>query len=200
MSLHGVVMDPAMPVRGLAVAEYDALVASGVLDDQRLELLEGVLVEMDTQSPEHANLTEELAHYLTIGLHVAGRRDLVVRQHSPLSLPPWSEPEPDIAVVEPARTRPGRHPTTAHLLVEVAFSSRGRDLVHKPRVYATAGIPELWVVDLHAEETVVHRDPRPEDGAYGEVRRVPWRAELEILGVAVRLADIAGGPAPERGP
>lgn len=151
--------------RGLQVDEYDALVATGVLADAPVELIEGVLVAVPPIGPEHAGTVEEVAAALRSDLPAGWK----VREEKPLRVPPASEPEPDVAVVEDHDYRT-RHPSWAALLVEVADSSRVTDLEVKPGLYAGAGVPEYWVVDLVAREVVVHRNPG--EDAYGTVEAV----------------------------
>lgn len=141
-------------VRGLRVEEYDALVEAGLLDGERVELVEGALVEVAPTSPEHSASVQEVARAL--------RRQLPkgwdVREEKPLRVPPGSEPEPDVAVVRDQDYR-GEHPSTALLVVEVARGSIELDLTAKPRVYAAAGVTEYWVVDLGSRAVHIHRGP-----------------------------------------
>jgi Uma2 family endonuclease len=81
-----------------------------------------------------------------------------VRTHSPLAVSDDSEPEPDVAVVS-AGDYSTRHPQTALLVIEVADSSLQKDRRVKAALYAAAGIPEFWLVDLAARRVDVHRSP-----------------------------------------
>ena len=128
-----------------------------------------------------AGSRKRLAELLTLAL--AGRYS--VRAQLPFALSDDSEPEPDIAVTD--RTSPEAHPSSAHLIVEVAETSLNLDLVHKTPRYASAGVAEYWVVDLPAQQVVVHQDPTP--GAYRQIRRVGRDSTLTVLGVSVRLSD-----------
>ena len=90
-----------------------------------------------------------------------------VRVQLPLRLPAAeSVPEPDAAVVS-AGTYATEHPATAVLVIEVADSSLFSDLHTKADVYATAGIPELWVIDVARVIASIHREPA--EGRYQEV-------------------------------
>jgi Uma2 family endonuclease len=139
--------------RPLRRSEFDRLVDLGAFEDERIELLSGVLVAMSPQGAEHAGVTAVLAEILILAL--AGRAR--VRSHSPLSLSDESEPEPDVAVV-PLGDYTRAHPTTAHLVVEVADSSLRKDREIKAQLYASAAIVEYWIVDLGARVVEVHRD------------------------------------------
>jgi Uma2 family endonuclease len=115
------------------------MVASGALEGQPVELLEGLLVDMSPHSPDHATIIEELTR------HLAGARARL-RVQLPLEVPPVSVPEPDLALVE--KRSSGRHPRTALLVVEVAVSSHPVDRDVKACLYAKAGVPTYWLIDV----------------------------------------------------
>lgn len=187
-------VDPAeVPdFRGLTRAEYDRIVELGVFDDEALELLDGGLYRMVPQGWPHHSVTSRLRRHLERAWWAAGDERYLVTVHAPIAAGDRSEPEPDLYVYDAEADDAGHHPEFAHLVVEVAQSSQGRDLVRKPGVYASAGFPEYWVVDLPRREVVVHRDPRPELAQYGSVQRLPFEADLDVLGLTVRLADLTG--------
>lgn len=175
--------DAAIQVRPLLRVEYDQLVLLGVFDDERIELLEGVLVPMSPESIGHATIIEHLNE-----LFVLNRpRHLNVRVGSAWAASDRSEPEPDIALV-PARRPHDEHPTTAALLIEVSWSSRRKDLGPKAAIYAAAGVPEYWVVDLTDRVVVRHYGPTP-DG-YMEVTRHGAGEVLDGAGVAVDVTEV----------
>lgn len=152
------------PQRRLSVDDYHRMIAAGVFEEnERIELLEGVIVEMSPQKPAHAEVISRLCdpRFVTPG------PDVVVRAQLPLTLGQGSEPEPDVAVVARRPEGYGRsHPTTALLLFEVARESLPKDRVVKSAVYARAGIPEYVIVNLDEECLEVQRDPDPEAGQY----------------------------------
>jgi len=140
--------------RPIRRTEFDRMVELGLFEDERVELLEGVIVTMSPQGPEHADVVAELTELLVRALSGRAR----VRPQSAYAASETSEPEPDIAVVPPGRHRKA-HPDAAFLIVEVAKTSRKKDRDVKPQIYAAAGVEEYWVVDLVDEVIVVHRDP-----------------------------------------
>jgi Uma2 family endonuclease len=152
-------------IRPLRRVEYDALVSQGLLAESRVELLLGNLVEMTPQGPLHADVVAKLAARFGRALPP----DVEVRSHSPLALSEDSEPEPDIALV-PAGVYSTEHPRQALLVVEVADTSLAKDRRIKSALYATAGIPEFWLVNLTEKLVEVHRDPVA--GSYTDVQRV----------------------------
>lgn len=156
--------DPELPPRRrLKRAEYDHLVALGAFDGERIELLFGELVPMSPQGMAHRWLSNQL--YRLLDRALAGRA--AVQSHSPVAAREDSAPEPDVAVFAAGEDRPDRLPSTLYLVIEVADSSRARDLRVKRRLYAESEFPEYWVFDLVERQLHIHRDPR--DGDYREV-------------------------------
>lgn len=137
---------------------YDRAVETGVFEDARVELLDGEIVAMPPQSNEHSAATRWLRNHLVRGLDP---RLWLVGGQDPIALSDWSEPEPDVWVARfadvAARVHPG--PSAMALVVEVSWSSSLRDRVRKLSLYAAAGVPEYWIVDLHREVVHVHRGP-----------------------------------------
>jgi Uma2 family endonuclease len=181
---------PVSGLRGLTRSEYDQLVSSGAFDGEPVELLDGGIYVMSPQGAPHTTMTDRLRRRLEREWIRRGEERFLVHTHSPIVAGDLSEPEPDLYVYDATADSVTELPSFAHLVVEVAESSQPRDLGHKPRVYATAGFPEYWVLDLPRREVVLHRDPRPDLGQYAEVRRVPVSTELTVLGVTVRPADL----------
>ncbi len=142
----------------------------GILsEDDRVELIEGEIVKMSPIGSRHAACVSRLNRLLQrlVGL------DAIVRVQDPIRLNGYSEPEPDVALVKPrddfySREHPG--PGDMLLLIEVADTSVERDLGAKLPLYAQAGIPEAWLVNLPAESIEVHS--RPDSGEYRETVRV----------------------------
>jgi Uma2 family endonuclease len=182
---------PLGPPYRLSLDEYHRLIEAGAIDeDARLELIDGLLLELSPKTREHENAIAFLGEWL------ARRLDLdrfQLRVASALTLPSTrSEPEPDLFVFERDAPRP-YHPGTAALVIEVSVSSITRDLRVKPRLYAAAGVAEYWVVDVDARRVLVHRGPGPDRyeeleivGAVGTL--VAGSLELPPLAVAELLA------------
>jgi Uma2 family endonuclease len=143
--------------RPLFRREYDRLVELGVFEDQRVELLGGVLVEMSPQGTAHSSAVTVLARRLIQQLDERA----VVRVQMPFAASDVSEPEPDVAVV-PSQSYARAHPSEAYLLVEVCDSSAAKDHGLKARLYAAAGVPEYWVVDVSTQSVTVHNEPTPD--------------------------------------
>ena len=135
--------------------QYFALVDRGVLtEEDRVELLEGVIVAMAPEGPRHSGVVELVVATLRAAL---GARAWVRTAH-PFDASRWSVPEPDIAVVSGApRDYLERHPSAAHLVVEVATTSLPQDRLTKAPIYAAAGVPEYWIVNLRQEQLEMYR-------------------------------------------
>lgn len=143
--------------------QYEQMIDAGVFGpEDRLELLDGEIVEMAPQKSRHAT-----AVLLVEGaLRAAMSNAVTIRVQLPLSLSSCSEPEPDIAVVSGApRDYRDAHPATALLVVEVSDATRAYDRGRKLAAYAQAGIPEYWILDVPGETLEVCRQPLGEDYA-----------------------------------
>lgn len=168
----------AFPGRRWTPEEYDALVRSGILaEDERVELLQGVLVPMTPPGPAHTNLIARL----TMALAVAAQGKALLSPQSPLDCGD-SRPQPDLAVLPLSEDREDRLPRKALLVVEVADSSLARDRL-KSAIYARAGIPEYWLVDVAARTVEVHTEPT--------ARREARYRTVHLLGVEDSLTTPA---------
>ncbi|HEX4420785.1 MAG TPA: Uma2 family endonuclease [Kofleriaceae bacterium] len=167
-------------IRPLRRAEYDQLVALGAFAGERLELLQGALVEMSPPHAPHAATIARLTKLLV--RRTSDRYEL--RFQLPLAIADDSEPEPDVAIVAAGDYRHA-HPTTALLVIEIADSSLARDR-RKAALYAAAGIPECWIVDLTARVVEVSSAPSASGyavqriAAVGEALRPIAVPELEL--------------------
>jgi Uma2 family endonuclease len=143
------------------------MVEAGIFEEnERVELLEGVIVAMTPQSAPHARRIQFLTRLLVKALG----DEYAVRPQLPLTLGARNEPEPDLAVVRAEATFEERHPETAVLVIEVAGDSLRRDRRVKAAVYARFGIPEYWIVNLEARAVEVFTDPDAATGSYGRTR------------------------------
>jgi Uma2 family endonuclease len=145
-----------VPRRLFTVDEYYEMARVGILkSDERVELLDGEIVRMNPIGSPHAWCVKRTTEILYLS-----RGRFRVSVQDPLRLNDRSEPEPDIVVLQPD-TPEDRHPgpTDVFLVIEVADSSVRVDRGRKRRMYARAGIPDYWIVDLIADRIEVYRDP-----------------------------------------
>jgi Uma2 family endonuclease len=143
--------------------------ATGVWDQQRLELVEGELHSKMGKKRPHTNALIIVMAWL---VRVFGEQ--YVNPETPIDVAPEdnpaSEPEPDLVVLaKPSREFGSANPRPGdlRLVVEISDSTLGFDLTMKAGLYARAGIVEYWVVDVAARRLVVHRDPA--NGLYQSV-------------------------------
>jgi Uma2 family endonuclease len=175
------------------VDEYHRMGEAGIFgEDDRIELIEGEIVEMSPIGSPHAARVKRLNRLLVRRL---GTR-AIVQVQDPVVLSRMSEPQPDLAVLKP-RTDfyAARHPEPADtlLIIEVADSSRTFDRAVKAPLYARAGIVELWVVDVIDEVVEAYRTPLR--GTYREVTSFHRGQRVTIAAFAnmsFRVADILG--------
>jgi Uma2 family endonuclease len=187
---------PDEPTR-ITAERYFALVEEGALaEDDRVELLEGVIVAMPPPNPPHDSGTTRMTVAL---LRAVGSR-AVVRPQCSLVVGHWSVPQPDFAVV------PGTpedydeaHPRTALLVVEISDTSLPQDRLSKARIYAAAGIPEYWILNLRARALEVLRDPHPASAVYRDRRVLAPGDAVEIAALPGARVEVAALLPPARG-
>jgi Uma2 family endonuclease len=177
--------------RLFTVDEYHRMAEAGVFrPDERVELIDGEIVEMSPIGRRHANCVNNLNRLLVTRL---GERAIVSPQN-PVQISVRSEPQPDLAVLRRREVSYKDEDTTADdvlLLIEVADTSITYDRTVKLRLYATVGIPEYWVVDAAAEEIEVYRSP--ESGRYRETARLSMDRSVSLLAlpdVTLAVPDI----------
>lgn len=178
--------------RKFTVDEYERMGQAGILgEDDRVELIEGEIVEMTPIGDRHAGTVRRLINMLSAR---AGGTALVDAQN-PLRLGEHSEPQPDIALLAPRADFYTAHPTPADvlLLIEVAETSAEPDRRVKVPLYARGGVPEVWLVDLDGETVTVYRDPAP-DGYRTErtVHRGETLAPAALPDLRVAAEEILG--------
>jgi Uma2 family endonuclease len=177
-----------LPIHRLDVQTYNRMVSCGALDGQRVELLEGLIVEMSPLSPAHnAVVTMLMRHFA-----MAPRWWLQVQ--ATLEVPPNAEPEPDLLIAA-HRPPPGEHLRSGLLAIEVAVSSHMIDRNVKAKLYAQAGIPTYWLVDVPGRTVEARTQPGAEGYAHCEVYRegTPVPSPLDgiaDLDIAAILADV----------
>jgi len=148
-----------LPRRRFTVEEYHRMAEAGILhEDDRVELIEGEIVEMSPIGHHHIASVMALSRRLTLAV---GDR-AVMSPQNPVRLSRDTEPEPDVVLLRPPETRYWQQAPCVEdvlLLIEVADSSYRYDRDVKLPLYARAGIPEVWVVDVADGAVEVHRQP-----------------------------------------
>jgi Uma2 family endonuclease len=139
------------PLHRLTYDDVQAMVEAGILrDDERVELIDGVLVDMSPITPLHSDLVGWLAdHFVRAIDGTQARVQDLLRVEGGFVVP-------DLMVIEPPPR--GTHPTTALLIAEVSVTTLRYDL-RKAARYARAGVSEYWVVDGPGRRLIQHLAP-----------------------------------------
>lgn len=187
---NAVPVDPAptLDLYRLSVEQYHQMIARGILvEDEPIELLEGCLVKQMTKKPPHVVSTglvqDALTPLLPAGWHVSAQAPITTDD---------SEPEPDIKVVRgDRRDYAERHPGPGEvaLVVEVADTSLASDRGIKKRIYARAGMPLYWILNLPARRLEVYSDPTGPDPLPDYRQRRDFEAD-EMVAVIVDSQDV----------
>jgi Uma2 family endonuclease len=162
------VAPPDPPRKRWTRAECATLEASGLLDQESLELVEGELISKMGKKRPHVSSFKRLHEWL---VHVFGWR--FVDTEAPIDVAPednpTSEPEPDLIVLrqDDSHFTSNPQPQDLRLVVEIAHTSLSFDLKVKAALYARAGVPEYWVLDVAGRRLLVHRNPQ--SGTYADV-------------------------------
>jgi Uma2 family endonuclease len=170
----------------VTVDEYHRMAEVGLLSpDDRVELIEGEIIEMPPIGGRHAATVDLLARALIQSVGEAAH----VRIQGPIHLGASSEPQPDVSLLKRrADSYKSGHPTATDVLlvIEVSESTVRYDLDVKARVYAQHGVEEYWIFDLI--ENRLHRFRRPIGETYGERETLDGGSVLFApLNVAVEL-------------
>ena len=191
---HPAPADPAAPARW-TTEQFLHLVDEGVLGpDDKLELLEGVIVAMAPSNGHDGTLgLVSQALFRAVGVRA------VVRVQLSFVAGAHSLPEPDVTVVPgTARDYERSRPTSALLVVEVSDTSLKQDRLTKAAIYAAAGVPEYWIVNLREDCVEIRRHPDPKARRYRRVDVARHGETIEMVGlpgVEVAVDDLLPSPA-----
>jgi Uma2 family endonuclease len=173
--------------RPFSVGEVEAMLEAGILDpDEKFELIRGEIVPMSPEKSRHAQMKADLARFFGRVL----RASLDVGNGITIALPDGLL-EADVLIWQPIARRAFIAIDRALLAIEVADSSLAKDRDVKAPDYGRAGLPELWIVDLKARETLVYRLGARK--AYARPKPVPFDQPLAALcapNAAITLQDL----------
>lgn len=176
--------------RLLSVDEYHKMAEVGILaEDDRVELINGEIIRMSPINSSHTSCVKRLNALLFEKL---GRK-VVISVQDPITLGSYSEPEPDLAVLKAsddfyARQHP--RPEDVHLVIEVSDSTLSVDQGLKLSLYAEAGIPEYWIINLPEQQVEVYQHPKGKQ--YG-LRRICTAGDvlsLPPIGVQIGVDEM----------
>ena len=149
--------------RQWSITDYHRMADAGILgEDDRVELIIGEVVEMSPIGTRHATIVDRL----TKMLYRHATDEVIVRVQGPIQLDDYSEPQPDLALLNLRDEYMFSHPTPTDvlLLIEVSDSSAHYDRTTKLPLYAQSNIPEVWLVSVPDER--IERYTEPNNGIY----------------------------------
>jgi Uma2 family endonuclease len=179
-----------MPYHRWSVAEFHQMAVAGLLDEtDRVELIEGEMIDMAPIGSRHAFIVNRLSQAFSVG---GTKGQYLVSTQNPVCLGDRSEPQPDIALLKSGNYMDALPMASDVLLiVEVSDTTLEYDREVKLGLYARHGVPEVWLIDVNAGELTVYREPA--EGQYRLIRK-PMSAEAVspqmVSGVAISLAGI----------
>ncbi len=179
--------------RCFTVVEYHKMAEAGILgEDDRVELIEGEILEMSPIGRRHKACVDRLTDIFAPSV----RGTAIVRVQSSIVLGERNEPEPDLALLrrrDDFYADADETPADVLLVVEVADSSEAYDRRTKGPLYARFGIPDYWIADLNRERVTQYRDPTPDGYATSRVfRRGESIVPLAFPNLTVAVDDILG--------
>jgi hypothetical protein len=172
------------------VSEFLRMAQAGILaEDERVELIDGDLIDMTPIGSRHAGAVSRLTRLFGAGVGAQA----IVSVQNPVQLDRYSLPQPDLALLRPradfyAESHP--QPADVLLIVEVAEASLDYDRDTKVPLYARHGIAEAWLLDVAGRCLTVYRSPGP-DG-YGQQRRVLSAESISPVLLPAVFIDLAG--------
>ena len=179
--------------RVFTVGEYYRMAEANILtEEDRVELIAGQIVAMSPIGSRHAACVKRLN--LLLGKMIGDSMLLGVQD--PIALDAYSEPEPDLVLLRPrADFYSTAHPAAGDVLlaIEVADTSASYDREVKVPLYAQAGLPEVWLIDL--QEGRIEVFARPQGNAYQQRTQVAANDAFTsptVAGLTLAAADLLG--------
>ena len=173
------------------VHDYHRMGEAGILhEDDRVELIEGELVEMTAIGTRHFSCVNRLTRMLVMNVG----DEAIVSVQNPVMLDEHNEPQPDFTVIRPRDYRESLpQPEDVLLLIEVSDTTLAYDRGVKLPLYARAGIREVWIVDLPGE-TISRLTDASEEGyrRADRLRRGQTLGSISLPGLASSADDIFG--------
>lgn len=158
------------PLRWTAT-EFNRMGDTGLFEGRRPFLIDGVIWEQQPMEPQYAAALGLVTEAVRVAFGAGWR----YRNQSPLHLDEYNDPVPDLSILAGSPRDSDKHPSTASLVIEVADTSLTIDTTVKAERYATAGVPDYWVLDLNGRRLLVFRDPAPLPAGLGATA---YRAHL----------------------
>ena len=144
------------------VREFQQMSEQGILDDARLELIGGEIIEMGKIGRRHAAFVRRFIRLLSPQIEAG---EALLDAQNPIELSLYSQPQPDLTLLSLRNDDyEERHPLPEDvlLLIEIADTTLESDRTIKMPLYARGGIRESWLVDINGQRVTVYRQPSPE--------------------------------------
>jgi Uma2 family endonuclease len=170
------ITDTALPLHLFTVEEYHRMAEAGLFEGQRVELIYGKIVDMSPSKSDHAGIVKRIHNIFREILD----KNHIISVQDPIHIDDRSEPEPDIAILqyrEDYYTQSHPTPKETLLVIEVANSSLEKDQKVKLPLYAKAGIPEVWIVNLQDHQLEQYREPS--EKGYSSIRILRSKDSVE---------------------
>jgi Uma2 family endonuclease len=179
--------------RPFSVDDFHEMAKLGLLSaEERVELIEGEIVNMSPIGSRHAGCVNALTRLFA---PLMLRRAAVISIQGPLRLNPRTEVYPDVQLLRP-REDDYRHqlpgPEDVLLVIEVSDTTLDYDREVKLPLYAQAGVPEVWIVDLMGERILVHREPSAAEYSFRTLRRGGSVRLERFADVELRVDEVLG--------
>lgn len=184
-------MTPQLEQRLITTQEYEQMAKSGILSkEERIELINGTIIKMSPANPQHALIINNISSLLIRSL----TDDIaLVSIQNPVRIPDFSEPEPDVMILNPPKSKyTERHPEAEDvlLIIEVANTSYKKDKEIKLPLYAQAGIPEYWIVHTDKQEIEAYHSPTGDNYRYRELIRPEDMLTIKSLNLQLPASKI----------
>ncbi|MEO0338978.1 MAG: Uma2 family endonuclease [Bacteroidota bacterium] len=170
--------------------EYHKMIDARIITPaEKVELIHGEIIEISPITPRHAGVVNLLNSIFSY--HGFGK--IVVGPQNPIELNPYSEPEPDIVI---AKYRPDHYtishpkPEDIQMVIEVSISTYPYDLETKLPLYAEAGIPELWIVNIEEEQIEVNKTPVGNIYKYKEIYQGNEEISTDTIDFKMKVNEI----------
>lgn len=175
----------------LTVEEFLLLDREGAFGDRRTELFAGDVFYTSPKHRPHARAVTEMVLAVAKALEL-GDTGLSVLSDISVRISDHDVPEPDIVITDQPEGD-GILPLAAvRLIIEVSDSTLDFDLGAKADLYANAGVPEYWVVDVNENRVLMHANPRPDGSGYDGQLDVPFGAPLQAATIEGLTVETMG--------
>jgi len=164
-----------LPHRRFTSKDVARMVEAGLIDpDERIELIDGEIIDMGSEGEAHWNARAKLVNWLVRRLP----ESIMLAPDGPLRLSAENEPEPDFYLYHAEMNVNDVRGENVLLVVEISDTSLSKDKLVKAPLYAAHGVQEYWIIDLASRTTLVHR--RPAEGSFPEPKAVGFDEALSV--------------------